>query len=259
MKNLMISLVQIPNNEGEDYNKPRTKWVSGKLIEFDEGKFTNLYIDHQDEITYSESGEQRVITNAYQIRVEKPVTQEKILNSAIKESYRLFTEKDYNEFQADLLRLTQIDPSSSVIKEYTDFIKWVENGINIAKGITAEEAKRIISEKITAYDTSEAVNSFLLNGIPAWLDKETRVGLMNSITIEKSAGFENTTLWLGTQSFTLPVDTAIAFLFQLELYAKQCYNKTAEHKYNLELLDNPLEILEYNYTEGYPEKLSIVV
>ena len=46
---------------------------------------------------------------------------------------------------------------------------------------------------------------------------------------------------------------------KLELYAKQCYNKTAEHKYNLEQLSIPEEILEYNYTEGYPEKLNIII
>lgn len=252
MNNLKICLVQIPSNPEEDYNQDLTKWINGKLIEFDEGKFVNYYIRHQEE-----PGEDGIITLAYQIRVEKPVTSEKIITSVEKDVYDLYTEEDYSNFQASLVRKLQENPQDPFIQSHTKLIRWVENGLNLAKGITAEEARSLMLQDITDFDTSENVNSFILNGIPAWLDKETRVGLMNSITIEKAAGLKETTLWLGTKSFTLPVDIAIGFLYELELYAKQCYNKTAEHKYNISLLDNPNEILEYNYKEGYPEKLSI--
>lgn len=252
MNNLKICLVQVPSNPEEDYNQDLTKWINGKLIEFDEGKFVNYYIRHQEEPV-----EDGIITLAYQIRVEKPVTPEKIITSVEKDVYDLYTEEDYSNFQASLVRKLQENPQDPFIQSHTKLIRWVENGLNLAKGITAEEARSLMLQDITDFDTSENVNSFILNGIPAWLDKETRVGLMNSITIEKAAGLKETTLWLGTKSFTLPVDIAIGFLYELELYAKQCYNKTAEHKYNISLLDNPNEILEYNYKEGYPEKLSI--
>lgn len=252
MNNLKICLVQVPSNPEEDYNQGLTKWINGKLIEFNEGKFINYYIRHQEEPV-----EDGIITLAYQIRVEKPVTSEKIITSVEKDVYDLYTEEDYSNFQASLVRKLQENPQDPFIQSHTKLIRWVENGLNLAKGITTEEARSLMLQDITDFDTSENVNSFILNGIPAWLDKETRVGLMNSITIEKAAGLKETTLWLGTKSFTLPVDIAIGFLYQLELYAKQCYNKTAEHKYNISLLDNPNEILEYNYKEGYPEKLSI--
>ena len=48
--------------------------------------------------------------------------------------------------------------------------------------------------KIEEYDTSTNVNGFQLNGVTVWLDKATRVGLMNSTTIAKNMGNENTTL-----------------------------------------------------------------
>ena len=35
----------------------------------------------------------------------------------------------------------------------------------------------ILLAKINFYDNSEAVNSFIVNGIDFWLDKNTRVGL----------------------------------------------------------------------------------
>ena len=42
--------------------------------------------------------------------------------------------------------------------------------------------------EITAYDTSDKVNAFVLNGAVVWLDKATRVGLMNATTIQRYLG-----------------------------------------------------------------------
>lgn len=263
-KNIIYCLAQIPSKQEEDF-LPNSVWVNGKLISFDEdSKYTNLYIHHQTEewierIPNTEDFETKIRTEAYQIRVEKPITMEKIITAVEKDVYALYTDEDYSNFQAFLLRETQENPSGDFIKEHTKFLRWVKNGLNIAKGITVEEAKEMMLQEIIDYDKSLAVNSFILNNFPAWLDKETRVGLVNSISIEKASGIKDTTLWLGTLSFTLPVDTAMSFLYQLELYAKECYNKTAEHKYNLDRLDIVEEILNYNYTEGYPDKLIITI
>ena len=51
-----------------------------------------------------------------------------------------------------------------------------------------KQAKANKIADITAYDTSSAVNGFVLNGEVVWLDKATRVGLMNSTIIAKSLG-----------------------------------------------------------------------
>ena len=48
--------------------------------------------------------------------------------------------------------------------------------------------KRVKVAAIVEYDKSENVNVFELNGMRAWLDKATRVGLVNSLNIEKEAG-----------------------------------------------------------------------
>lgn len=111
--------------------------------------------------------------------------------------------------------------------------------------------------EITQYDTSSAVNEFYLDELPMWLDKDTRVGLMNSTTIEKAAGNKTTTLWFGTTSFKIDCDKAIEMLSALEIYALACYNKTAEHKANVEKLVTKKEVEDYNYKEGYPEKLKL--
>lgn len=115
---------------------------------------------------------------------------------------------------------------------------------------------RKISE-VTQYDLSSNVNSFYLNGMQVWLDKDTRVGLMNSISIEKAAGREATTLWLNNINLTIDCDMAIQMLSALELYALACYNKTAEHKNTISNLETIQEVNDYDYTVGYPEKLNL--
>ena len=115
--------------------------------------------------------------------------------------------------------------------------------------------KDMAVEKILRHDSSPAVNSFTLAGTRMWLDKATRVGLANSINIEKAAGKETTTLWFDGVQYGIPVDSALQMLAALELYALDCYNVTQAHIAAVRLLDD-MEALEgYDYTSGYPEKL----
>lgn len=141
---------------------------------------------------------------------------------------------------------------AKTIKVYhADFIQRVSFFDN-ALDVTKEEA----IEQITGYDQSEDVNSFTLQGKQMWLPKETRVGLVNSITIEKNAGKKTTVLWFGGEKYELPVDTALQMLSDLELYALECYNVTAAHKAAVNALDSVEDVVAYDYTQGYPEKLN---
>lgn len=122
-----------------------------------------------------------------------------------------------------------------------------------------ERAKNNVIRKIDEYDTSSNVNSFVLNGVQVWLDKDTRVGLMNSIQIEKSSGKEQSVLWFNNICITVNCDAAIQMLSALELYALECYNKTAEHKVAVQSLSTIEAINNYDYTQGYPSKLQFTI
>lgn len=122
-----------------------------------------------------------------------------------------------------------------------------------------EAAETSILADITAYDSSTAVNSFLLNGMEVWLDKATRVGLMNSTTIAKSMGQKTTTLWLGSYQLEVDCDKAIQLLSALEMYALECFNVTAAHKKAVSSIESIEDILTYDYTAGYPDKLKMEV
>lgn len=119
-----------------------------------------------------------------------------------------------------------------------------------------EALKRKVCKQIDEFDTSDSVNAFTMDGNKMWLPKETRVGLMNSLNIEKNAGKTTTVLWFGSESYALGIDTALHMLSALELYALECYNVTASHKADVEALTTLEEVAAYDFESGYPEKLN---
>lgn len=113
--------------------------------------------------------------------------------------------------------------------------------------------------EIDAYDVSPAVNGFALNGAVVWLDKATRVGLMNSTSITKAMGQPTTTLWLGESKMEVPCDTVIQLLSALEMYAMECFNVTAAHKKAVSELTSIEEVEKYDITADYPAQLRMEV
>ena len=140
---------------------------------------------------------------------------------------------------------------------------WVYDGVRLETGgmtseaaLTAAAQKMVLAE-IEKHDTSCAVNGFILNGERVWLDKATRVGLMNSTTIAKAMGQPTTTLWLGDVKLVVECDKAIGLLSALEMYALECFNVTAAHKKAVAEMSTVEEVLGYDYTAGYPEVLEM--
>ena len=159
--------------------------------------------------------------------------------------------------------ITHIDLETG--EETTDTITkykvwYIEKDLpNLTKALNEEnyiEAERIVTlEQIEAYDTSDAINQFSIGDNQIWLDKSMRVGLNNSISKEIEIGREETTLWYDMLNFTIPCQTAMQMLTQLEIYALQCYNVTAQHKVRVKNAETLEQLKDYDYRAGYPEKL----
>lgn len=120
---------------------------------------------------------------------------------------------------------------------------------------TFDEVKKQKITEITTYDKSEEINSFTIQGVKIWLDKEMRTGLKLRFDAEKASGSLNTTLWYGTIKVPLEVNTAIGLLLQVELYASVCYDTTQQHIANVMNLTTIEEVTEYDFTANYPDKL----
>lgn len=135
--------------------------------------------------------------------------------------------------------------------------KAYKNWEQAQEALTLSQAKEAKTQEIERYDTSDKVNGFKLNGTVFWLDKATRVGLMNSTTIAKNMGSATTDLWLGEVKLTIPCDTVIKLLSAIEMYALECFNTTARHKAEVQELKTVEDVEKYDIKEGYPKQLEI--
>ena len=165
------------------------------------------------------------------------------------------------KYTQDAVEAIQLNGNAADLAELE---AWRNHAKSIAADIlgiseTIEGAKDKVLRDIVQYDKSEAVNSFEFGGKRMWLDKATRVGLMNSTTIAKAMGQATTTLWLGDTKLEVGCDMAIQLLSALEMYALECFNVTAAHKKAVTELTDIGEVLSYDYTKGYPEKLMMNV
>lgn len=131
--------------------------------------------------------------------------------------------------------------------------------VYVAPEPTAEEllarAKRDKKREIEHYDSSSEVNEFYVNDIPMWLDKSTRTGLMLRFNAEIALGKTETILWYGNISIPLQLTIAVQMLYALEIYASQCYDNTQSHYATVDALETIEEVENYDFRNGYPEKL----
>jgi len=109
--------------------------------------------------------------------------------------------------------------------------------------------------ELEAYDASEEVNSFSVNGKQMWLDAATRQQLRISLDAMQQAGRENVTKWFDGEKYAYPIDVWYYMLAQVEVYAADALNVTEAHKAAINALDDIEDIEFYDFTTNYPEKL----
>lgn len=111
--------------------------------------------------------------------------------------------------------------------------------------------KNVLKKSIVYYDTSKYVNSFYYQDKEYWLSKDTRIGLFRLI----DSGAEQITLQLNDNYLIISSDKLKEFLNQLEVYAGKCFATTAQHLQNIKQLSTIEELLNYDYTAKYPNKV----
>ena len=155
------------------------------------------------------------------------------------------------------------DENGMVTTETVERKVWEYDGVRLdTGGMTTEAAltaaaQKMVLEKITEWDTSEAVNSFVLDGMAVWIDKDTRMGLRQNIADKVTLGEQHISMWLQGRAITLPCAEAERLMCGLENYAYECYCVTARHKAEVNALNTEEEVLAYDYMNGYPDKIEI--
>lgn len=145
----------------------------------------------------------------------------------------------------------------------------IENGWEIYKPIEVEltEEQKLKYKKeqilldIECYDNSESVNQCVIkqgeNEFGYWANKSERSTLKTAIQDCITMGIETYRLDLRELgvSITIPCQNMLQMLAALEVYAIKCYNKTTDHIFNINKIENMEDLDNYDFTQGYPEKL----
>lgn len=124
-----------------------------------------------------------------------------------------------------------------------------------------ELERQNLLDKIEYYDTSNSVNNCIIkfngNTINYWADRQERSSL--KIAVQDYLLMGRTEYRLDLRDLGVYVmincEQLLHMLSALEVYAIDCYNKTTDHIYAANKLNNIEDIKNYNYKEGYPENL----
>lgn len=124
---------------------------------------------------------------------------------------------------------------------------------------TLEDAKNEKIADIDAYDNSEAVNGFSIDGIPGtyWFTAQERTVYKQSIDSAKLLNKPTVSVFLGETPVTLPVEKAEYLMAVIQDYADNCSLVTTRHKLTVQKLDSIEKVDTYNFTIGYPKNLEL--
>jgi hypothetical protein len=182
-----------------------------------------------------EEGERQVF-KAWVVRVQMPLTADGVREAALA--------LGFDELKANVMAAQAM---------------FVYNGSS-----DVAQAKSLVLAKIAERDSSTAVNEFFLNDESKWLPREWREMFESRLADEKRREHETVSLDFpgahpGDAPITLNVDLATVMLQQLKDYATDCYDKTKEHERAVSALTTVKKVLAYDYTKGYPQKLSFEI
>ena len=118
-----------------------------------------------------------------------------------------------------------------------------------------EQAKNEKLMQIENYDASENVERFYINGTPMWLGHEVRQQIKTSVEAYVAMGAEEVTKIFNGVEFTFGCQQWLQMLAELEVYAADALNTTEHHKINVNSMDNVQDVIDYDYTTGYPRNL----
>lgn len=147
-------------------------------------------------------------------------------------------------------------PTKAQLKEW-GYVDWSQEG-------RLQNAKDKKIAKIDEYDKSSRVNEFIVTHdgqvvTTHWFEPNIRANYKNSVESAELVGMQTVSFYVGNMPLTLSTQDAKMMLAQIQLYADACYIVTQQHKAAIEALETIEAVDAYDYTTGYPNKLSFDV
>ena len=115
-----------------------------------------------------------------------------------------------------------------------------------------ESLREVLMAKIEKYDLVD-INEFTYKGEKLWWSKNDRVGLMNLA----NCTYDEVPIVINDEIVIFDPTALKSLLTKLEVYANQCYVQTKKHKKAAKELSTLEDVINYDYTVGYPNKVII--
>ena len=120
-----------------------------------------------------------------------------------------------------------------------------------------ESQRRLLLERIAAYDKSWHVDSFTISGVRLWLDSELRDKVRENLEYCTHTGVGRTTLRIDGMSFPMSVEDGWGMYYAVVGYARECWNVTEMHRQTAISIQSVEEMKFYDYMRGYPARLAL--
>lgn len=132
----------------------------------------------------------------------------------------------------------------------------IYNGI----GVSEEQQMSYLSEALLAeirrYDKSKAVEDFSIGGVHLWLNSDMRNKVRENLETAQQKGEGDVILRYEGMAFPMSVQMGWQLYYAVLDYARATWDVTEIHLATASKLTTVEEILAYDYTQGYPEKLA---
>ena len=137
-------------------------------------------------------------------------------------------------------------------EEITEDYQWHTETLDKMK---LDQAKLVKNREIMEYNSSSNVDGFYLNGVKHWLTLDERKAAELSTKAHITLGHETTEQCLGGVFYTIPCESLIYMLAELEIYALECLNHAKRQEAEVMAMTDIEAVENYDVTAGYPEML----
>ena len=137
-------------------------------------------------------------------------------------------------------------------EEISEDYQWHTETLDTMK---LEQAKLTKTREIKEYNSSRNVDGFYLNGVKHWLTLDERKAAELSTKAHITLGHETTEQCLGGVFYTIPCESLIYMLAELEIYALECLNHAKRQEAEVLAMTDIASVENYDVTAGYPEML----
>lgn len=110
-------------------------------------------------------------------------------------------------------------------------------------------------KQLVEYDNSIKVNGFFVGEQLTWIDRDTRNTYKASIEAAELLGETSIIVPILGMILNIPIEKGKIALAKIQRYADACAIVTARHKMAISQLTSEEDVMGYDFTAGYPEKI----